>query len=330
MGLNMISSSLKKCYCTNINGQFNNTKVMGSFSKRLTKTSSDNFSFKGIQLQKLQNIKKLEPADVLVVLAHPDDEVCFFGFIAKLIKQNKKTVQLVYATSGENGRDIRGLLKRYSPEVKEARENELKRALDKLGLKRDPVMLGLYDGKIRNPETQETMLLSLQRIVDETKPKEIYSFTSEGITRHPDHIALAEILPDVVYMHKKISRQKTRLFQVGFSESNKKALIDAVKGTSGIGLFVKVISSRQPIRPKFNIKNNIPTLMAAFKEQTTQFTEDTVKALEIYFKKHPIIYVSEKKIGVPLKKNVYKFTEKHLKRIEELIGATKNKGGIKL
>ncbi len=323
----MISSSFKKSYCANINGQYNNVGVIVGFPKKVHKTSSDNFSFKGVQLQKLQNIKKLDPADVLVVLAHPDDEVCFFGFIAKMIKQNKKTIQLVYATSGENGRDIRGLLPRHSSEMKDAREDELKRALDKLGLKRDPVILELVDGKTRTPEIQETMLPSLQRIVQETKPKEIYSFTPEGITRHPDHIALAEILPDVVYMHKKISRQKTRLFNVGFPESNRRALINAAKGTPGIGLFVKIIRSNQPIKPKFNIKNNIPTLIAAFREQTTQFTEDTVKALESYFKKHPHIYVSEKKIGIPPRKNVYKFTEKHLKRIEELIGATKNKGG---
>lgn len=326
----MIYSSLKDCpnfNCTNLNEKFNTTSSNEIFPKKSNEIPLDSFNFKGLQLKKIQNIKKLKPADVLVVLAHPDDEVCFFGFIAKMIKQNKKTVQLVYTTSGENGRDIRNKIPRFSPKMKKVREIELKKSLEKLGLQRDPILLDLGDGKTRTPEVQEIMLPLLQRIVKETKPKEVYSFTPEGITRHPDHISLGEILPDVIHAHKKVSRQKTRLFQVGFTESQRRNIINAVVETSGIGIFVKVIRSIQPLKPKFNIKKNLPTLIKAFKEQTTQFTDDTVKALEFYFKNHPNIYVAEKKIPISPKKNVYNFTEKDIKRIEELIENTKTKKG---
>lgn len=47
-------------------------------------------------------IESLEPADILVVFAHPDDETFATGSFTKLSANGKRT-QLVYATSGDAG-----------------------------------------------------------------------------------------------------------------------------------------------------------------------------------------------------------------------------------
>src|SRR4029077_14396663 len=70
-------------------------------------------------------------ADVLVVLAHPDDETGVSAYLAELLDQHKR-VAVVYLTRGEAGHNNMGPERATS--LGAAREMELRHAMSKLGV----------------------------------------------------------------------------------------------------------------------------------------------------------------------------------------------------
>ncbi len=129
----------------------------------------------------------LRPAQILVVLAHPDDEVLTSG-IASLLGESK-SVQFVYATSGEAGQDVSGLdLKGAS--LASARELEQHSALRALDIKREPLFLHYHDGGL---DTQkESLKADLMAILQATRPQVVLTFGPDGFTGHPDHILVGK------------------------------------------------------------------------------------------------------------------------------------------
>lgn len=70
-------------------------------------------------------------ADVLLVVAHPDDETAVSGYLAQLLDQGKR-VAAVYLTHGEAGHNNMG--RERGPSLGAAREMELRHALSQLGV----------------------------------------------------------------------------------------------------------------------------------------------------------------------------------------------------
>ena len=78
----------------------------------------------------------MQPADVLVVLAHEDDELGFSGTLAQLA-QSGKGIQVVYATNGSQGMDLSGQ-GLSNDALGEARSTEAAQALKPLNITRRP------------------------------------------------------------------------------------------------------------------------------------------------------------------------------------------------
>lgn len=120
---------------------------------------------------------------LLVVLAHPDDESFpMGGTLAKYAARGAR-VELVCATRGEAG--IPG----KSPvEAAQIRERELRAAADVLGLA-GVRFLGYQDGNLAaaNPDYILTQLVTLMW---ETRPDVVITFGPDGISGHPDHVAI--------------------------------------------------------------------------------------------------------------------------------------------
>lgn len=138
---------------------------------------------------------------LMIVHAHPDDEVIGSGgTFARYAKQGVRTV-LVTATLGEEGEIV--LKDMDTPEnharLAEIRREELRRATDRLGIAhqeflgyRDSGMAGLPSNE--HPECFHQADLDeatgrLVRLVRAYQPQVLISYNAHGGYGHPDHIA---------------------------------------------------------------------------------------------------------------------------------------------
>ena len=126
----------------------------------------------------------LEPCDLVVFSAHPDDaELCAGGLLAKAAAQGSRTA-IVDLTRGELG----------SLGTPEIRTQEGQEAARVLGVS-ERLNLDLADGHITdNDETRRRIV----KAVRELKPTVIVGPPLED--HHPDHIATAELLRRSFYL----------------------------------------------------------------------------------------------------------------------------------
>ncbi|GAB4428207.1 MAG: hypothetical protein Kow0031_08380 [Anaerolineae bacterium] len=125
----------------------------------------------------------MENQTLLVILAHPDDESFpMGGTLAKYAAQGVR-VELICATRGEAG--IPG----KSPvETAQIRERELRAAARILGLSKVH-FLGYEDGKLAAANAGE-VVQDLARRMWQIRPNAVISFGPDGISGHPDHVAI--------------------------------------------------------------------------------------------------------------------------------------------
>lgn len=127
----------------------------------------------------------MDQRSLLAVLAHPDDESFAIGGTLARYAAAGVHVGLVTATRGEaSGRGSDPVL------MGAAREQELRRAVRTLGV-RTLRCLGYRDGHLAR--TDRAMLVSrLVAILRELRPQVLITFGPDGISGHPDHVALGE------------------------------------------------------------------------------------------------------------------------------------------
>lgn len=123
---------------------------------------------------------------ILSVWAHPDDETFLAGGVMAAARRRGQPVVCVSATSGEHGTDDPvawppGRLGRL-------RRMEAAAAMSILGVD-DHRWLGLEDGTLDavEPRVGEAAIAA---IVDDVRPDTVLTFGSDGMTFHPDHIAV--------------------------------------------------------------------------------------------------------------------------------------------
>ncbi len=120
---------------------------------------------------------------LLVILAHPDDESFPMGGTLAKYAAEGVSVNLSCATRGEAG--IPGL---SSEATGHLREHELRRAAATLGLT-TVRFLDYHDGQLDqvNPEQAIKQLVEVMR---EIRPQVVITFGPDGISGHPDHLAI--------------------------------------------------------------------------------------------------------------------------------------------
>src|ERR1035441_2954830 len=84
-----------------------------------------------------QAIKPIPPderfkADILVIVAHPDDETEVTGYLAKAIFDEHKRIAVIFGTRGDGGGDATG--QEQAAALGAEREIEARRALSVLGV----------------------------------------------------------------------------------------------------------------------------------------------------------------------------------------------------
>ena len=129
---------------------------------------------------------------ILGVWAHPDDEAYLSAaLMADAVRRGDRVV-CVTATRGEAGSQDP---ERWpSEEMPTIRERELAECLGILGVT-EHRWLDFVDGTCDTVEHQEAVG-RLERIFAEVKPRSVLTFGPEGLTGHPDHVAVSEWTAD--------------------------------------------------------------------------------------------------------------------------------------
>jgi LmbE family N-acetylglucosaminyl deacetylase len=161
---------------------------------------------------------------ILLVFAHPDDES--FGVAGTVAKYTQRgiPVDLICATRGEKGTrlDVPD-----SVSTGAAREAELRAAAAIIRI-RDIYFLGYIDGELGKAGADEVtgkVLAIMQRL----RPDTVITFGPDGITGHPDHIAIGEAATRAFDTLRRRGNVPRRLYYVTLPQS---AVPDA--GESGI------------------------------------------------------------------------------------------------
>jgi N-acetyl-1-D-myo-inositol-2-amino-2-deoxy-alpha-D-glucopyranoside deacetylase len=136
-------------------------------------------------------------ASLLVVLAHPDDEIFHGGILAHLSERGAR-VTLVCATNGEAGRPHPSI--GAVDDLGALRVEELRMSCARLGIER-PVLLGFHDSARKDRQRHDDpralanvdMLeveAAIRDVILERKPHVIVTFDPHGGYYHPDHVAI--------------------------------------------------------------------------------------------------------------------------------------------
>ena len=134
---------------------------------------------------------------LLIVLAHPDDEIFYGGVLAHLSKRGVR-VTLVCATDGEAGKPHPSV----SPveDLGALRVKELRLSCERLGIEA-PVLLRFHDSARKERQRHDDphalanvdMLdveAAIRGIIADVKPHVIVTFEPHGGYYHPDHLAI--------------------------------------------------------------------------------------------------------------------------------------------
>ncbi|MGC9424001.1 PIG-L deacetylase family protein [Vibrio sp.] len=124
---------------------------------------------------------------VLAVFAHPDDETFRVGGTLALLARMGVKVQVLTATRGSAGSCGKPPLC-SKDELPALREKELHCACKVLGLV-PPILLNYQDGKLSevNPER---IVSEIVTVIREWRPKIMITFGEDGLSGHPDHVAV--------------------------------------------------------------------------------------------------------------------------------------------
>lgn len=135
-------------------------------------------------------IENPTPNRMLVILAHPDDEsFAVGGTLAKLSHQGIEVI-LLTATRGEIG--IPGLEPGKAGAI---REQELLRAAKYLGIR--VYFLDYRDGELSTVDPWK-LIEHIACWIDTVQPQVIITFGPDGVSGHPDHVAISLAVTQIV------------------------------------------------------------------------------------------------------------------------------------
>jgi LmbE family N-acetylglucosaminyl deacetylase len=124
---------------------------------------------------------------LLAVLAHPDDEAYRPGGTLALLARRGVRVHLLTATRGQAG--ACGDPPLCTPaELPAVRERELRCACVALGIQ-PPRLLDYADGYLSEINPEE-IVVRILKVVDEVRPQVMLTFGLDGLSGHPDHVAI--------------------------------------------------------------------------------------------------------------------------------------------
>ena len=139
---------------------------------------------------------------LLAIFAHPDDETFRPGGTLALLARQGARVEVLTFTHGEAGSCGDPPLCPRA-ELPAVRAQELRSACSALGI-RPPRLLNYADGHLHKADA-ELMIAHILSIVNEIKPQVLLSFGPDGLSGHPDHIAVGQWAAEAFRCAKQIA-----------------------------------------------------------------------------------------------------------------------------
>ena len=138
------------------------------------------------------------PHDLLIILAHPDDESFFLAGTAARLAAAGRPAGVVCATRGQSGAGgpPGGPAFATRETIGAVREGELRAACAAIHL--DVVALLDYEDKHLAEVDADEMRRALVRHIRAERPRVVATFDPNGVTNHPDHIAISRFAADAV------------------------------------------------------------------------------------------------------------------------------------
>jgi len=131
-------------------------------------------------------------SSLLAVFAHPDDESFRPGGTLALLARRGVSVHVLTATRG--GAGSRGDPPLCLPaDLPAVREAELRCACKVLNLL-PPILLDYQDGELPKADPEQ-LAEQILEVVKETRPQVMLTFGADGLSGHPDHIAIGLAAP---------------------------------------------------------------------------------------------------------------------------------------
>jgi LmbE family N-acetylglucosaminyl deacetylase len=133
-----------------------------------------------------------ELGSILSIWAHPDDETYLAGGVMAMARDLGQPVVCVSATAGERGTDDPVT---WPPDRLGAlRRTEAAAAMRTLGIV-DHRWLDWPDGHVADVPAEEAVA-RIADLIDEVAPDTILTFARHGMTFHPDHVAMHELVTE--------------------------------------------------------------------------------------------------------------------------------------
>src|SRR6187399_1341734 len=145
----------------------------------------------------MTNMMKTRRPSLLIVLAHPDDEIFHGGVLAHLGERGVR-VTLVCATDGEAGKPHPSVGR--VEDLGALRVEELRLSCARLGIE-PPVLLRFHDSarkeRLRHDDPHALANVDMldveatvRGIIADVKPQVVVTFEPHGGYYHPDHVAI--------------------------------------------------------------------------------------------------------------------------------------------
>jgi LmbE family N-acetylglucosaminyl deacetylase len=139
---------------------------------------------------------------LLAVFAHPDDETFRPGGTLALLAQRGVRIHLLTATRGEAGSCGEPPL--CAPdELPAVREHELRCACAALGIE-PPRLLDYRDRHLGEADPEQLTAQTLQ-VVNEVRPQVMLTFGPDGLSGHPDHIAIGQCVAEAFRRDEQVA-----------------------------------------------------------------------------------------------------------------------------
>lgn len=165
------------------------------------------------------NIHMTNNKELIVIVAHPDDESFAFSGIIQRALAKKYTVLLHTLTKGEGASLTNNI--RLAEEMVRVRAEELGRVVNKLGIRQ--FQYDLPDGELTKYPEEITKIVNG---LIEASPNAVFATTFYETTSHPDHkqiaITLEKLKPANLLFHFRPDRwqaQKGRQYQIDLTNA---------------------------------------------------------------------------------------------------------------
>lgn len=138
---------------------------------------------------------------LLAVFAHPDDETYRIGGSLALLAQRGVYVQVLTATRGQAGSCGDPPLC-IPKELAAVRARELICACAALGID-PPILLDYQDGHLVEVDP-EAIIVEILVVIGNINPQVILTFGQDGLSGHPDHIAIGEFTTEAYHRSNSV------------------------------------------------------------------------------------------------------------------------------